>query len=275
MIELPTISPYLFTIGNVGPTWYGLMYVVGFLLGYWFAKRQARHMPDWTQDQVSDLLTYAILGVILGGRIGYVLFYQFERFLDNPLYLFKITEGGMSFHGGLLGVMVATFLFTYKHKKSWLSVTDFVAPVFPIGLFFGRIGNFINLELWGKPTSVPWGMVFPTADAQPRHPTQLYEAGLEGLLLFIILVAYSKMKPALGKLSGAFLCGYGVFRFFVEFFREPDTHIGYLAFDWFTQGQLLTLPMIAIGLYLLLKPTRPNLPNTTPSNINPSSANRK
>lgn len=251
MIQLPEISPYIFKIGSIGPTWYGLMYVVGFLLGYQLAKYRAKRMPNWSEQQVSDLLTYAILGVILGGRIGYVSFYQLDTFLDNPLYLFKITEGGMSFHGGLLGVILALWLFARRHGKSLFDVGDFVAPIFPVGLFFGRIGNFINAELWGKVTDVPWGMVFPNGGALPRHPSQLYEALLEGLVLFIIIWWFAGKKPAAGRLSGLFLMGYGIARFIVEFVRVPDAHLGYIAFDWLTKGQQLSLPMIVLGAYLL------------------------
>lgn len=253
MIQLPEISPYIFQIGSMGPTWYGLMYVVGFVLGYQLAKYQVKSMPDWTQEQVSDLLTYVIFGVILGGRVGYVLFYQFDYFLSHPLYLFYITDGGMSFHGGLLGVVFALWWFAKRKQKSWLAVGDFVAPLFPIGLFFGRIGNFINAELWGKVTDVPWGVVFPNGGALPRHPSQLYEALLEGLVLFVLIYWYSRKKPPIGRLSGLFLVGYGLARFIVEFVRLPDSHIGYIAFGWLTKGQLLSLPMIAIGLFLLLR----------------------
>lgn len=253
MIQLPEISPYIFQIGGFGPTWYGLMYVIGFMLGYWLAQHRAKQLPDWTEEQVSDLLTYAVLGVILGGRIGYVLFYQWETFLANPAYLFKITEGGMSFHGGLLGVIFALWLFARKHHKRWLAVGDFVAPLFPIGLFFGRIGNFINAELWGKVTDVPWGVVFPTGGPLARHPSQLYEALLEGLVLFIAVFIYSRKQPPVGRLSGLFLLGYGLSRFVVEFVRVPDEHIGYIAFDWLTKGQLLSLPMVIVGLFLLLR----------------------
>lgn len=250
MIQLPEISPYIFKIGNIGPTWYGLMYVVGFVLGYQVAKYRAKRMPNWSEQQVSDLLTYAILGVILGGRVGYVLFYQFGLFIENPLYLFKITEGGMSFHGGLLGVIFALWLFARRHNKTLFEVGDFVAPIFPIGLFFGRIGNFINAELWGRVTDVPWGVVFPNGGALPRHPSQLYEALLEGLILFMIIWWFAAKKPAAGRLSGLFLVGYGVGRFMVEFVRVPDAH---LPETLLTRGQLLSLPMIVFGAYLLFR----------------------
>lgn len=258
MIAFPEIPPYIFQIdlpmvGTLGPTWYGLMYVIGFVLGYQWAKHRAKRLPDWTEEQVSDLLTYAIIGVIIGGRAGYVLFYAFDRFIDNPMYLFKITEGGMSFHGGLLGVLLALWLFARKTDKSFLAVADFVAPLFPIGLFFGRIGNFINSELWGKTTEVPWGVIFPNGGALPRHPSQLYEAALEGLLLFVIIHLVARTPQPLGRLGGLFLLGYGVSRFIVEFVRVPDAHIGYIAFDWLTKGQLLSLPMIVVGAYFVFR----------------------
>lgn len=250
MIHLPEISPYIFKVGSVGPTWYGLMYVVGFLLGYQVAKYRAKRLSNWSEQQVSDLLTYAVLGVILGGRVGYVLFYQFGFFLENPLYLFKITEGGMSFHGGLLGVILALWLFARRYDKHLFEVGDFVAPIFPIGLFFGRIGNFINAELWGRQTDLPWGVVFPNGGPLPRHPSQLYEAILEGLLLFILVWWFAGKKPASGRLSGLFLVGYGIGRFVVEFVRVPDAH---LPVELLTRGQQLSLPMIVFGAYLLFR----------------------
>ncbi len=257
MLRLPEFSPYIFKFDiagtTIGPTWYGLMYVVGFVLGYSLAKKYAKKLTDWTEQEVESLFTYCFLGVILGGRIGYVLFYQPQAFLDNPAFLFKITDGGMSFHGGLLGVILCLFLFKLKFKKKLLSVTDFVAPLFPIGLFFGRIGNFINAELWGRPTDLPWGVIFPRAGDIARHPSPIYEALLEGLVLFIIINLVRTKKPKLGVLSGLFLLGYGIARFTVEFFREPDSHLGYLAFNWLTMGQILTIPMIIIGLFLILK----------------------
>lgn len=256
MIIFPEISPYIFhfdvpKIGTLGPTWYGLMYVISFLLGLQWANRMLNWWPNWTKEQISDLLTYAIVGVILGGRVGYVLFYQFNVFLEDPMYLLRINQGGMSFHGGLLGVIAALMLFSYKYNKRWLDVCDFVAPIFPIGLFFGRIGNFINSELWGKTTDLPWGVVFPNGGDLPRHPSQLYESFLEGAVLFVLInLAAGKRQPR-GILSGLFLAGYGIARFTVEFVRVPDAHIGYIAFGWLTKGQLLSLPMIAIGVALI------------------------
>lgn len=252
MITFPEISPYIFKVGNIGPTWYGLMYVIGFMLGYWLALKKADNAPNWQRKEVESLLTYCILGVILGGRIGYVFIYQFQAFLDNPAYLLMIQNGGMSFHGGLMGVLIAVWLFKKKQQKRFFEVTDFIAPLFPIGLFFGRIGNFINGELWGRPTSLPWGVVFPNAEGA-RHPSQLYEATLEGLILFCILYYLSGKQLAMGRLSGIFLIGYGISRFVVEFFREPDAHIGFIAMNWLTMGQLQSIPMVIFGLYLLLR----------------------
>jgi len=205
----------------------------------------------WTRDQVSDLLFYSFLGVILGGRVGYVLFYQFEYFLSDPLYLFQIWQGGMSFHGGLLGVILAIFIFARKTKKNFLEVGDFVAPLVPIGLGMGRLGNFINAELWGRQTDVSWAMVFPTDPLQvPRHPSQLYEFALEGVVLFAILYMISRKTRSLGLASGAFLIGYGVFRSIVEFFREPDAHLG-LYFSFISKGQILSIPMILVGILII------------------------
>ncbi len=260
MITFPEISPYLFQVdipklGTIGPTWYGLMYVVGFLLGYQWAKHRIKRLPTWTEAQINDLLlTYTVIGVVVGGRVGYVLFYHLDLFLANPVYLFKITEGGMSFHGGLLGVAVAIFLFARKNNKGWVETCDFMTTIVPIGLFFGRIGNFINAELWGETTDVPWGVIFPNGGPLPRHPSQLYEALLEGVLLFIIM-NYAARKPReLGFLSGLFLFGYGIARFAVEFVRVPDAHLGHVGtgwLDWLTRGQQLTFPMIVIGAGLM------------------------
>ena len=254
MLQFPQISPYIIELGPVKPTWYGMMYVAGFVLGYWAARYRARHDPRWPVAQISDLLTYIMIGVIAGGRVGYVLFYGMGNWAKDWLYPLKIWEGGMSFHGGLLGVLIAMFFFARKQGKRYFEVTDFIAPLIPIGLFFGRIGNFINGELWGRVTDLPWGMVFPTGGAFPRHPSQLYEAFLEGLVLFLMLWFYSKKTRPYGRVSGLFLVGYGVFRSAVEFVREPDSHLRYLAFDWLTMGMLLSLPMIAFGLWLLLRP---------------------
>ncbi|PKI16992.1 prolipoprotein diacylglyceryl transferase [Colwellia sp. 12G3] len=251
-LQFPVIDPIIFSIGPVSLRWYGTMYLIGFLAAMFMANKAAdRSSGAWTRDQVSDLLFYGFLGVILGGRVGYVLFYQFEYFLSDPLYLFEIWQGGMSFHGGLLGVILAVFIFARKTNKSFLSVGDFVVPLVPIGLGMGRLGNFINSELWGRQTDVPWAMVFPTDPLQvPRHPSQLYEFALEGVVLFAILYIISRKTRSLGLASGVFLIGYGIFRSIVEFFREPDAHLG-LYFSFISKGQILSIPMILIGLFII------------------------
>ena len=255
MLVHPDFDPVAFSIGPLKVRWYGLMYLVGFaiawVLGRYRAKRPA---SGWQPTQVDDLVFYGAMGVILGGRIGYVVFYGFSAFLHNPLMLFKVWEGGMSFHGGLLGVLIAMLLFTRKVNKGFFEVTDFIAPLTPLGLFFGRIGNFINGELWGRVSDLPWAMVFhtPGAGPLPRHPSQLYEAALEGVVLFIILWLYSTKPRPVRAVSGLFLVCYGVLRFAMEFVREPDAQLGYIAFDWLTMGQLLSLPMILFGVWLLV-----------------------
>jgi phosphatidylglycerol:prolipoprotein diacylglycerol transferase len=228
------------------------MYLIGFLGAMFIANKAAdKSNGEWTREQVSDLLFYGFLGVILGGRAGYVFFYQFDYFLSNPVYLFQIWQGGMSFHGGLLGVILAVFLFAKKTQKSFLAVGDFVVPLVPIGLGMGRLGNFINAELWGRQTDVPWAMVFPTDSLQvPRHPSQLYEFFLEGVVLFFMLMYVTRKPRALGLASGTFLIGYGVFRSIVEFYREPDAHLG-LYFSFISKGQILSIPMILAGIFII------------------------
>lgn len=233
--------------------WYGLTYVMAFLSAFLLARLQTkRQYTDWNYEQIDDLLFYGGMGVILGGRIGYVLFYAFADFLADPLMLFKVWQGGMSFHGGLLGVLAAMALFNRKYKKGFFNIMDFVAPIIPLGLGFGRIGNFINGELWGKPTDLPWAMIFPAADNLPRHPNPLYEALLEGLVLFIILWWFSAKPRARMATTALFAIGYGSFRFMIEFVRVPDAHLGYLAWDWLTMGQVLTLPLILTGVVLMV-----------------------
>ena len=251
-LQFPVIDPIIFSIGPGALRWYGMMYLVGFLGAMLIANKAADNSNGvWTRNEVSDLLFYGFLGVILGGRIGYVFFYQFDYFLAEPLYLFKIWTGGMSFHGGLLGVITAIFLFAKSRNKSFLQVGDFVAPLVPIGLGMGRLGNFINAELWGRQTDVPWAMVFPTDSLQvPRHPSQLYEFFLEGVVLFVILYFVSRKPRSLGLASGTFLIGYGVFRTIVEFFREPDAHLG-LYFSFISKGQILSIPMILGGILII------------------------
>ncbi|PCI63234.1 MAG: prolipoprotein diacylglyceryl transferase [Gammaproteobacteria bacterium] len=251
-LQFPQIDPIIFSIGPIALRWYGLMYLIGFVAAMYIANKAAdKSNGQWTRDQVSDLLFYGFLGVILGGRIGYVLFYQFDYFLVEPLYLFKIWQGGMSFHGGLLGVITAVFIFARREKKNFIQVGDFVTPLVPIGLGMGRLGNFINAELWGRQTDVPWAMVFPTDKLQlPRHPSQLYEFALEGVLLFIIVYGISRKPRPLGLVSGLFLICYGLFRMIVEFFREPDAQLGYY-FSFISMGQMLSLPMVIGGLFLI------------------------
>jgi len=202
--------------------------------------------------EIGDVLFYGALGVVLGGRIGYTLVYNFPGFVADPLVLFRIWQGGMSFHGGLVGVLIAMWLYGRRTGRTFFQVTDFIAPMVPVGLGAGRIGNFINGELWGRPTDLPWGMVFPFVDARPRHPSMLYEALLEGLVLFVILWVYSRRPRPTMAVSGLFLLCYGVFRFLVEFVRQPDAQIGYLAFDWLTMGHVLSLPMIVLGAAFLI-----------------------
>lgn len=251
-MQHPEIDPVLFTIGGLSFYWYGLMYVIGFLGVFLLAAYRAR-LPGSPvlPASLSDLLFAGFLGVIIGGRLGYVLFYNFSSFMDDPLSIVKVWQGGMSFHGGLLGVLLAVLWFARRQRLPFLAVTDFIAPMVPIGLGAGRIGNFINAELWGRPSDLPWAMVFPQVDALPRHPSQIYEFLLEGLLLFIVLWLFSSRPRRLGMVSGLFAVLYAVFRFSVEFVREPDRHIGYLAWDWLTMGQLLCLPLLVVGLLLI------------------------
>jgi phosphatidylglycerol:prolipoprotein diacylglycerol transferase len=249
MLRYPQIDPVALHLGPLNIHWYGLMYLVGFLAVWWLGRWRA-HRPDsdWNPDRISDLVFYGALGAVLGGRLGYVLFYDLPGFLAEPLNIFKVWQGGMSFHGGLMGVLIAMWLFGRRYHKTFFEVTDFIAPLVPIGLGAGRIGNFINGELWGKVSDVPWAMVFPNGGPLARHPSQLYQAFLEGLVLFIVLWLYSSKPRPTMAVSGLFLLCYGVFRFVVEFVRIPDAQLGYLAFGWLTMGQVLSAPMILTGL---------------------------
>lgn len=255
-MEYPNIDPVAISIGPLDVHWYGLMYLLAFGTAWLLARyRISKPGSTWTSEQISDLLFYCAMGIILGGRMGYVLLYNFGQFLQDPIWLLRVWEGGMAFHGGLLGVVIALGLFSHKYKKNLFDVGDFMAPFVPIGLMFGRVGNFIGGELWGRaadPEQVPWAMVFPRADELYRHPSQLYQAALEGFLLFLVLWFYSSRPRPQKAVSAAFLLGYGIFRTIAEFFREPDAHIGFDVFGWMSRGQLLSIPMIIIGLILLI-----------------------
>jgi phosphatidylglycerol---prolipoprotein diacylglyceryl transferase len=263
-----------------GIHWYGLMYLLGFGAAWWLGHRRIRagRLPGVTADGFGDLLFYGMLGVVLGGRIGYVLFYAFDQFLADPMFLLRINEGGMSFHGGLLGVMVAAAWWTWRQGLHFFDTMDFLAPLVPPGLGFGRLGNYIGGELWGKLTGADWGVIFPRSlpreyagesverlrelhasgalDAYARHPSQLYQAFLEGLVMFVVLYFYSRRPRPRYAVSGLFALLYGVFRFVVEFVRVPDENLGYLAFGWLTMGQVLSLPLVALGITLLLMSRR-------------------
>jgi phosphatidylglycerol---prolipoprotein diacylglyceryl transferase len=256
MIPYPNIDPVAIQLGPVAIRWYGLMYIIGFGIAWYLARRRAREPGSgWSAQQIDDLIFYGAIGLIVGARLGSIVFYNFDAWLRDPVMLLRVWEGGMSFHGGMLGVALAMWLYGRKLGRGFFEMTDFVAPLAPLGLAFGRLGNFINGELWGKPTDVPWAFV---VDGIPRHASQLYQAALEGVLLFLILWFYSARNPPRMAVTGAFVLGYGCFRFAVEFVRMPDAHIGYLAFGWLTMGQLLTLPMIVLGLVLLWLAYRPH-----------------
>jgi phosphatidylglycerol:prolipoprotein diacylglycerol transferase len=273
MIPYPAIDPIIFSVGKLAVRWYGLMYVIGFAAAWWLARRRAAR-PDstWQPADVDDLIFYSAIGVILGGRLGWIAFYGGEQVLQDPLTIVRIWEGGMSFHGGLIGVLVAVLIFARQRARRFSDVIDFLAPLPGLGIFFGRIGNFINGELWGKQTTAPWGFIVDPAPLYPVqaaeatrlcqrfgvdpcvlhvHASQLYEGVLEGLLLFAILWVFTrKQRPRLAP-AGLFLIIYGVCRFAVEFVRVPDENRGYLFFDWVTMGQLLSLPMILVGIALM------------------------
>lgn len=262
MLVHPQFDPVAIHLGPLAVHWYGLMYLLGFALFMWLGTARAKRFPErgMTPKDLDDLLFYGVLGVVLGGRLGQVLFYEPGDYFSHPLEIFKIWKGGMSFHGGFLGVLVAVALFAKRRGKGFWQVTDFIAPMVPLGLMTGRIGNFINGELWGRAAdpSLPWAMVFPQlGDDLPRHPSQLYQAGMEGLLLFIILWWYSSRPRPPRAVSGLFLVGYGVFRWIGEYFREPDT--GIFGHSYFvSMGQWLSLPMVLIGLWLLWHSSRRN-----------------
>ena len=254
MFVYPEINPIAISFGPIQIAWYGLMYLFGFLAAYWLALERTKQ--DWSplaNDQIEDLIFYSAVGVILGGRLGYMFFYDMESLIADPITWFvrvpQIWQGGMSFHGGFLGVILAVKIFSSNEKVDFVELIDFVAPLVPIGLGLGRLGNFINNELWGKTTDIPIGFL---VDGVVRHPTQLYEAVLEGLVLFSILWVYSRIKRGHGLVAAAFLFYYGFFRIFIEFFRAPDSHIGYLYDKWLTLGQVLSLPMLILGLWIII-----------------------
>jgi phosphatidylglycerol:prolipoprotein diacylglycerol transferase len=252
MLAYPDIDPVALDLGPLEIRWYGIAYLAAFACAWLFGiRRAARPGSDWDRDQVADLVFYGALGVVLGGRVGYVLFYQFDRFLSDPLYLFAIREGGMSFHGGLLGVTLAGVWFARKTRRGVLAVADFTAPLIPIGLGLGRLGNFANGELPGRVTDVPWAFVWP-GEVVGRHPSSLYQAFTEGVVLFLVVAWFSRVPRPEGSVCGLFLLAYGVLRFCTEFVRAPDAHLGFVAFGWLTMGQLLCVPMILAGLALMI-----------------------
>lgn len=248
----PQIDPVAISLGPVAIHWYGLMYLLGFAAAWFLLKYRARQPNSgWQAEELADLVFYCAIGVIVGGRVGYLLFYNFGHFLQDPIEIFRIWRGGMSFHGGFLGVALAVWVFARRTGRTLFQVADVVAPVSAIGLGLGRLGNFINGELWGRVTDVPWGMVFPSGGPLPRHPSQLYQFVLEGILLFLAVWIYSsKPRPAMA-VTGLFVMLYGFFRFIVEFFRQPDEHLQFVAFDWMTRGQQLSIPMIVIGALMI------------------------
>lgn len=288
MIYLHQIDPVLLSLGPLKLHWYGLTYLAGFIAAWWLGKRrvEAGRLPGVDANAFSDLLFYSMLGVVLGGRLGYILFYDLPTYIAQPLAVFRVWEGGMSFHGGLLGVLAAGAWWSRKHHMHFFDTVDFVAPLVPAGLGFGRLGNFINGELWGKHTGGNWGVIFPTdpqfagwtqaqlqseyakgaLDAFARHPSQLYQALLEGLTMFLVLWLYSRKPRPRYAVSGLFALLYGVFRFVVEFVRVPDAQVGYLYGGWLTEGQLLSVPLVLLGIFLLLWSRRaPTLQPQPPS----------
>ncbi|MFO7188370.1 MAG: prolipoprotein diacylglyceryl transferase [Pseudomonadota bacterium] len=254
MLVHPQFDPVAFSVGPLAVRWYGLMYLVGFVAAYLLGRLRIARGQSGSVDQrlLDDTLFYGVLGVVLGGRLGYVLFYKPAYYFQHPLEIFAVWQGGMSFHGGFLGVLLALWWVARRSRVRWLALTDFVAPLVPIGLGTGRLGNFINGELWGRvaPPDLPWAMIFPAAGPEPRHPSQLYQLGLEGIALFVLLWFYAARPRPTGAVSGMFLIGYGVFRFIAEFFREPDAFLGLLALGM-SMGQWLSLPMIVGGIVLM------------------------
>ncbi len=261
MLTHPNFDPVAISLGPVAIHWYGLTYLIGFAGAWWLGTRRCNAAYGWSRQEATDFVFYGALGAILGGRIGYMFIYGWSRWLEDPLLILRIWEGGMSFHGGLIGVMLAFWLFARNTQRSWLAVGDFVAPMVCVPVFTVRIGNFINGELWGRVTDVPWGMVFRGAGPDARHPSQLYEAGLEGLLLGLFLWWYSSSPRPRGSVMALFGLGYATARFIVEFFRQPDAHMGYVALNWMTTGQVLSILMAAASLAVYVWAVRrPNPP---------------
>lgn len=249
-MNYPELDPVALNLGPVTIHWYGVTYIVGLGMCWWLATLRAKRRQSWSRETISDLLFYAAIGVVLGGRIGYVLFYGFASWIEDPVSLLRIWQGGMSFHGGMLGVFLALYFFSRKHKKSYFEVADFVAPLAPLGLGMGRIGNFINAELPGRVTDVPWALVYP-GELVTRHPSSLYQFCLEGPVLFCWLWWFSARPRPRMAVSGMFMIGYGTLRLISEQFRQPDPHLNFIAFDWLTMGQLLSLPMVILGIYVV------------------------
>lgn len=256
---MPQINPEIISIGPVAVRWYGLMYVVGFatamILGH---RRSLQKRSPLKPELFHNLIFYAFVGLIIGARIGYTLFYNGNYYFQHPAEILAVWTGGMSFHGGVIGVFCAVALFSYRNGLNLPDTGDFLVPLAPPGLFAGRIGNFINGELWGRPSDLPWAMVFndPASGGIARHPSQLYEAFLEGIVLFAILWIFSSKPRARGSVTGLFLLLYGMFRFLIEFFRQPDIQLGFVAMDWMTMGQILSLPMIIIGAWMFVRAIR-------------------
>ena len=254
MLAYPNIDPIAIALGPVKVHWYGLAYLTGLAFAWWLAaRRSTRPWSPVTRGQVDDLIFFAALGIVLGGRFGYALFYGGDKLADDPTWILRVWQGGMSFHGGFLGVLLAMYLFARRQGIVFGALMDFVAPLVPLGLALGRLGNFIGQELWGRASEAPWAMVFPRDPLQlARHPSQLYQFALEGILLFAIMLWFSARPRPTWAVAGAFSLGYGCLRFLAEFFREPDAHIGFQALGWMTRGQLLCLPMIVLGIYLIV-----------------------
>ena len=253
MLPYPAIDPVAISLGPVKVHWYGLTYLAGLAFAWWLAaRRSSRPDSPVNREQVDDLIFYGALGVVLGGRLGYAVFYGGDRLADDPSWLLRVWQGGMSFHGGFLGVLLAMFLYSRRQSIGFGRLMDFVAPLVPVGLGLGRLGNFIGQELWGRPSDVPWAMIFPNDPLQlARHPSQLYQFALEGVVLLAIMLWFARLPRPPWAVAGVFSLGYGCLRFLAEFFREPDQHIGFQALGWMTRGQLLCIPMVLLGIFLL------------------------